>query len=70
MDAESDGLVAGLFESQQQAEAALEGLHRIGVEDAAVEIGAAEPGRYRIEYHESGEIGRAICKELHQKPAC
>jgi hypothetical protein len=60
MDADHESLVAGLFESQQQAETALEGLHRVGVDDDAVEIGAPEPGRYRIEYHESAEIGRSI----------
>jgi hypothetical protein len=64
MDAEHESLVAGLFESQQQAEAAVEGLHRVGVDDAAVEIGAPEPGRYRTEYHESGEIGRVLLRGM------
>src|SRR6266511_2064590 len=60
MDAECDSLVAGLFKSQQQADAALERLHRIGVADADVEIGAPEPGWYRIEYHESAEFWTAV----------
>jgi hypothetical protein len=60
MDAEREALVAGLFGFQQQADAALEDLHRIGVADADVEIGAPEPGRYRIEYHESAEAWRGV----------
>ena len=60
MDAEHESLVVGLFESQQQADAALEGMHRIGVADADVEIGAPEPGQYRIEYHESAEFWTAV----------
>jgi hypothetical protein len=60
MDAERESLVVGLFESQQQSDAALERLHRIGVADADVEIGAPEPGRYRIEYHESAEFWTAV----------
>ena len=60
MDAERESLVVGLFESQRQADAALERLHRIGVADADVEIGAPEPGRYRIEYHESAEFWTAV----------
>ncbi len=60
MDAECDSLVAGLFKSQQQADVALKRLHRIGVADADVEVGAPEPGRYRIEYHESAEIWTAV----------
>ena len=60
MDAEHESLVAGLFGSQQQADAALERLHRIGVADADVEIGAPEPGRYRVEYHESAKFWTAV----------
>ena len=60
MDAARESLVAGLFGSQQQADAALEGLHRIGVADADVEIGAPEPGQYRIERHESAEFWTAV----------
>jgi hypothetical protein len=60
MDAEHDYLVAGVFESQQQADAALTGLHRVGVPDTSVEIGAPEPGRYRIERHESAEFWKAV----------
>jgi len=60
MDAERESLVVGLFESQRQADATLERLHRIGVADADVEIGAPEPGRYRIEYHESAEFWTAV----------
>jgi hypothetical protein len=64
MDAERDNLVAGLFGSQQQADAAVERLHRIGVADADVEIGAPEPGRYRIERHESAEFWTAVRKGM------
>jgi hypothetical protein len=60
MDAERESLVAGLFESQQQADLALKGLHRVGVADADVEIGAPEPGQYRIESHESAEFWKAV----------
>jgi hypothetical protein len=58
--AEREHLVAGLFESQQQADAALARLHRVGVQDADVEVGAPEPGRYRIERHESAEFWTAV----------
>jgi hypothetical protein len=64
MDAERERLVAGLFGSQQQADAALEGLHRVGVADADVEIGAPEPGRYRVERHESAEFWTAVRKGM------
>src|SRR5688572_17700629 len=60
MDAERERLVAGLFESQQQADAAIDGLHRVGVTDADVEVGAPEPGRYRIERHEAAEFWTAV----------
>jgi len=64
MDAEREYLVAGLFESQQEADAALVGLHRIGVLDADVEVGRPEPGRYRIERHESAEFWKAVRKGM------
>lgn len=64
MDAEREHLVAGLFESQRQADAVLEGLHRVGVADADVEIGAPEPGQYRIEHHESAEFWTAVRKGM------
>ena len=60
MNADSDLLVAGLFESQKEADEALEGLHRIGVTDADIEVGAPEPGRYRIERHESADMWRGV----------
>jgi hypothetical protein len=64
MDAERESLVAGLFESPKQADAALERLHRIGVADADIEVGAPEPGRYRIERHESAEFWTAVRKGM------
>lgn len=64
MDAERERLVAGLFESQQQADAALARLHRVGVPDADVEVGVPEPGRYRIERHESAEFWTAVRKGM------
>jgi hypothetical protein len=64
MDAERESLVVGLFGSQQQADAALEGLNRVGVADADVEIGAPEPGQYRIERHESAEFWTAVRKGM------
>jgi hypothetical protein len=64
MDTERESLVAGLFESQQQADAALARLHRIGVPDADVEVGAPEPGQYRIERHESAEFWTAVRKGM------
>lgn len=60
MDAQHESLVVSLFESEQQADAALERLHRVGVADADVEIGAPEPGQYRIEYHEAAEFWTAV----------
>jgi hypothetical protein len=60
MDAERESLVVGVFGSQQQADAALEGLHRIGVTDADVDIGPPEPGRYRFEHHEAAEFWTAV----------
>jgi hypothetical protein len=50
--------VAGLFTSHEQAEAARQDLRRIGLEDRAVEVSIPEPGHYKIEYHESSELGR------------
>lgn len=64
MNAEREAVVAGLFGSQQQADAALGRLHRIGVADADVEIGTPEPGRYRIEHHESAEFWTAVRKGM------
>jgi hypothetical protein len=61
----SDGnVVAGLFRSQRQADAALQALHRIGLTDADVEVGAPEPGRYRVEYYESQEVGSGILRGI------
>jgi hypothetical protein len=60
MIAEHDNLVVGLFRSQRQADAALDRLHRLGVQDKDVEVGAPEPGRYRIEYHESSTVWTAV----------
>jgi hypothetical protein len=60
MDTEHEYLVAGVFESQQQADATVARLHRIGVPDSSVEIGEPEPGRYRIERHESAEFWTAV----------
>jgi hypothetical protein len=60
MDTEHDLLVAGVFGSQEQADAAIARLHRIGVPDSSVEIGEPEPGRYRIERHESAEFWKAV----------
>jgi len=60
MDAERENLVVGLFESHQRADVALETLHRIGVPDADIEIGTPEPGRYRIERHESAQLWTGV----------
>jgi len=64
MDAQSEMLVAGLFDSQKQVDATLESLHKIGVSDAEVEVGEPEPGRYRIERHESSEVWKAVRKGM------
>ncbi len=50
--------VAGLFTSHEKAEAARQDLHRIGLADDLVEVSIPEPGRYKVEYHESSELGR------------
>lgn len=52
--------VAGLFTSHEQAEAARQDLRRIGLADDGVEVGIPEPGRYRVEFHESSELGRGV----------
>ena len=64
MIAESAHLVAGVFKSQAEAEETLEDLHRIGLTDADLEVGAPVPGRYRVEIHESQEIGRAVVRGI------
>lgn len=64
MHAEQEGLVVGLFGSQQQAAAALERLHRVGVTDADIEVGVPEPGRYRIEYHEAADFWTRVRKGM------
>ena len=64
MVADGGNVVAGLFKSQHQADAALQALHRIGLTDAEVEVGAPEPGRYRVEYYESQEVGRGIIRGI------
>ena len=50
--------VAGLFTTHEQAEAARQDLRRIGLADDVVEVSVPEPGRYKVEYHESSELGR------------
>ena len=60
MIAESAHLVAGVFRSQSEAEETLEDLHQLGLRDADLEVGAPEPGRYRVEVRESQELGRAV----------
>ena len=50
--------IAGLFTSHEQAEAARQDLRRIGLADDVVEVSIPEPGRYKVEYHESSELGR------------
>jgi hypothetical protein len=64
MVADGGNVVAGLFRSQHQADAALQALHRIGLTDADVEVGAPEPGRYRVEYYESQEVGQGILRGI------
>ena len=56
----SANLVAGLFPSRARADAAVQRLHDLGIMDADVEIGAPEPGRYSVEYHESADLGRGV----------
>jgi hypothetical protein len=50
--------VVGLFTSHERAEAARQDLRRIGLADDVVEVSIPEPGRYKVEYHESNELGR------------
>jgi hypothetical protein len=64
MVADGGNVVAGLFRSQRQADAALQAFYRIGLTDADVEIGAPEPGRYRVEYYESQEVGQGILRGM------
>ena len=58
MNTEPAHHVTGLFTSHEQAEAARQDLRRIGLADDVVEVSVPEPGRYRVEYHESSELGR------------
>ena len=60
MNTEFGHRVAGLFTSHEQAEAARQDLRRIGLADDVVEVSIPEPGRYRVEYHESSELGRGV----------
>lgn len=64
MVADGGNVVAGLFKSQRQADIAVQALHRIGLTDADVEVGTPEPGRYRVEYYESQEVGRGILRGM------
>jgi hypothetical protein len=60
MDADRAPLVAGLFRSHDQAEAARQELSRLGLADEVVEVRTPEPGRYQVEYHESQELFRGL----------
>ena len=64
MVADDGNGVMGLFRSQRQADAAVQGLYRIGLTDADVEVGVPEPGRYRVEYYESQDVGRGILRGM------
>jgi hypothetical protein len=64
MVADGGNVVAGLFRSQRQADAALQALHRVGLTDADIEVGVPEPGRYRVEYYESQEVGGGILRGI------
>jgi hypothetical protein len=60
MDAASQALVAGVFATREQAEAARTALRRIGRTNDDVEVRTPTPGRYRLENHGLQEIGQAI----------
>jgi len=54
-----DDLIAGVFATRDQAEAALSHLHWIGLSDDRLEVRVPKPGHYGIEDHLSSEVGRA-----------
>ena len=56
----SEDLVAAVFPTREQAEAAIEDLRSQGFADDDIGLVVPEPGRYRVEDHESEEIGRGI----------
>lgn len=60
MAIESANPVVGLFPSRTHADAAIQRLHQLGLADWDIEVGTPEPGRYHVEYHESGELGRGV----------
>lgn len=58
----TDDLVAGVFKTREQAEAAIGGLLGLGLADDALGLVVPEPGRYPLEDHEAEEIGRGIAR--------
>lgn len=62
MDTMSERVVAGVFLTQTQAEAASRRLQQIGLEEGQIEIGVPEPGRYRIESDEAAALGRGVVR--------
>jgi hypothetical protein len=54
-----EGLLAGVFSTREQAEAAVIGLRRKGLTED-VEVRTPLPGRYRLENRASQEIARAV----------
>lgn len=58
MDTVGERIVAGVFPSYAQAEAAYQGLQRLGLDGQELEIGAPAAGSYRVEFDEAAEFGR------------
>jgi hypothetical protein len=59
-DAASKAVIAGVFATRAQAEAAVAALRRSSQTRAHVEARTPMPGRYRLENHGSREIGLAV----------
>ncbi|MCC6178986.1 MAG: hypothetical protein IT305_27065 [Chloroflexi bacterium] len=62
MDTQASSFVAGVFSGRAQAEAAGQELHRLGLDDQAIEIGLPDPGRYLIERNESVAVGQGVVR--------
>lgn len=57
-----EGLVAAVFASGEQAEAAIHDLRTLGLTDEDIGVVVPQPGRYALEDHESEEIGSGIVR--------
>jgi hypothetical protein len=62
MTGTTEGHIAAVFENKEQAEATIADLRDLGLTDDDLGLVVPEPGRYKLEDHESEEIGRGIIR--------